>query len=451
MRRLMIGSGIAVGLLLGCGIEVSAQTASAAASPLALTLEDALTRAAASPTVADARAREAAAAATIGSREALGKPSVTVSSAYLRTNHVDEFGVPQSDGRVLVIFPDVPNNYQARAQLDVPLHTGGRVTDLVAAAQADGRAAAADRQVTGADVALEVTRAYWTLATARDRIDVLTRALQRTDASVSDTRARVDAGVLPPNDLLSMQARRARDSVALVKAQNAALVAEANLARAIGLDPGQAIVTTTPVAQETPGVAEVLAMSVADLVAAATRSRPERVALLARKDSLIATGSAARAASRPQIAAMAAVEPARPNTRYVPRVDTLHTSWDLGVNVRWAVLDGGRSRADAAAAAAQADALGYRLEDFDRRVAFEVRQRMSDLDSDRAAFAASGEAVAAAAEANRVVGERFGAGVATSTDVLDSEVALLDAELERSQLLAALRVDEALLLRTLGR
>ena len=65
----------------------------------------------------------------------------------------------------------------------------------------------------------------------------------------------------------------------------------------------------------------------------------------------------------------------------------------------------------------------------------------------RAALAASGEAVAAATEARRVLEERFTAGVATSTDVLDADVALLEAELERTRLAAALRLSEARLVR----
>ena len=94
--------------------------------------------------------------------------------------------------------------------------------------------------------------------------------------------------------------------------------------------------------------------------------------------------------------------------------------------------------------------MGHRLEEFDAQLAMEVRQRLLDLDSTRAALEATSEYVSAAAEARRVVGERFTAGVATSTDVLDAQVALLQAELERTQMAAALRISEARLLRAVG-
>jgi outer membrane protein len=125
-------------------------------------------------------------------------------------------------------------------------------------------------------------------------------------------------------------------------------------------------------------------------------------------------------------------------------------SWDLGVNVTWSLLDGGKARADRAAATAQADAIGARLADVDATIGVDVRQRLLDLESGRAALSASAEAVAAATEARRVVEERFRAGVATSTDVLDAQVALLEAELERTLLAASLRWSEARLLRAIG-
>ncbi len=116
-----------------------------------------------------------------------------------------------------MIFPDIPNNYRLRAEVDVPLYTAGRVDALVESARADEQATAADLRAGEQDVRLDVTRAYWGLVTARESVKVLEQALDREDAWVRDVRARVDAGVLPPNDLLSAQAQRARESVQLIQ------------------------------------------------------------------------------------------------------------------------------------------------------------------------------------------------------------------------------------------
>jgi outer membrane protein len=423
----------------------------AAQTPLALTLEDAVNRAVAeAPRLAEARATEASASATVASRSAARLPSLSATSGYLRTNHVDAFGIPQPDGTVRTLFPDIPDTYGARAELAVPIFTSGRTGAAVDAARAVLHAAEADTRVTEADVRLETIGAYWTLVTARERVRVLTAGLDRMDAWVGDVRARLDAGFLPPNDLLSAQAERARENVQLIQARNAAALAEVDLARLIGLPPGQPINPATPVNQAMAGAVDAAAQPVEALVARARERRAERVGLVDREAALRSTGQAALASARPQVAALAAVEPSRPNPRFVPRADEWKTSWDLGVNLTWPLWDGGRARAENAASLAQAEAVGHRLEDFDARTAVEIRQRLLDLDASRAALQAAGEAVDAATEARRVVGERFNAGVATSTDVLDAQNALLQVELERTQISAALRIGEARLLRAIG-
>jgi outer membrane protein TolC len=158
-----------------------------------------------------------------------------------------------------------------------------------------------------------------------------------------------------------------------------------------------------------------------------------------------------RANLRPYITGVAAVEPARPNMRFVPPTDSWRTSWTLGINVTWPLFDSGRSKAESFALASGADAVDARRRELQDLLALEVRQRLLDLESGKAALAASGEAVTAATEARRVVEERFRAGVATNTEVLDAQLALLDAQVEQTRIQASLRMSEARLVRAVGR
>ena len=297
--------------------------------------------------MAEARAREAAAESVVLSRAALAKPTVQALSSYLRTNHVDEFGVPDGAGGTRIIFPDIPSNYRARAEVLVPIYTAGRVDHQVDSARADVRAASADRVVIEQDLRLEITRAYLGLVTAREALRVLVIAVERADAYVAEVRARTDAGLLPPNDLLSAQAQRAREAVRLVQARNAASVASMRLARLIGEDPVRPIEPLTAVTD--PLATDLTAMSAEALIARATERRAERVGLQERQAALTAAGEAALATQKPQLAGIAAVEPARPNRRFVPPRDQWRTSWDLGVTLTWPLFDGGKARADRAA------------------------------------------------------------------------------------------------------
>jgi outer membrane protein TolC len=431
---------------------LGAATPAAAQTTLPLTLEEAITRGVAhDPRLGEARARDAAAASAVSSSNTLGKPTLTASAGYLRTNHVPPYGVPQPNGELNIIFPDIPNKYRTRAELDVPIYTAGRVDALVASARADQQASAADLTASEQDVRMDVTRAYWGLVMARENIRVLKQALDREDAYVGDVKSRVDAGVLPPNDLLSAQAQRARESVQLIQATNDAAVAQIALGLLIGVGPDAAIEPTTPVDLPIAGAAALTAQQATALAAAGREQRGERLSLAARQAGLMASAGAALAGTKPTVGGVAAIQPARPNDRFVPPTDQWNVSWDLGVNVTWELWDSGRARADAATATAQAEAVSHGIEQFDARLALEVRQALLDVQTSHAALAASAEAVAAATEAHRVVVERFNAGVATSTDVLDAQLALVQAELERTRLSADLRVNEARLLRSVGK
>jgi outer membrane protein TolC len=59
--------------------------------------------------------------------------------------------------------------------------------------------------------------------------------------------------------------------------------------------------------------------------------------------------------------------------------------------------------------------------------------------------------VRAAAEARRVVAERYRVGAGAQIEVLDAEFALLQSELDRTRALAGVRMAEARLARALGR
>jgi outer membrane protein TolC len=116
----------------------------------------------------------------------------------------------------------------------------------------------------------------------------------------------------------------------------------------------------------------------------------------------------------------------------------------------WPVFDGGRTKAAVAQAEASRRALEARAKELDDLVALKIRQRLAEVESSQAAIDAAESAIRAATEARRVVEDRFAAGVATNTDVLDAQGALLQASLDRTEALANARLAEARLHHALG-
>ena len=388
--------------------------------------------------IAELEARRAGAEATEDARGAARMPSVAAQAGYTRTNHVEEFLVFAPGQPRTVLYPDVPDNYRARLDLQWPIYTGGRLEALQRAARAEANASAEDVEAGRADLRLEITRAYWALATARETERVVGSSIANLDAHIRDLRARLDQGLIPPNELLTAQARRAREQVLGIEAANNTAVAEADLRRLIGDEPA--------------GPLRVMALepSRAGQSATTASDRAERRALLQRLDASKMREEAARAQSKPAIGVGGGYDYARPNPRIFPRTDEWHDSWDASVSLTWTLWDGGRRAADRAEAVAATRAIAARVEEFDRQLAFDIHARQLDVETARASIDAASEGIAAAVEARRVVAERYAAGVATSTDVLDAELAVLQAELDRTRNIAQLRLAEARLDRATG-
>lgn len=416
-----------------------------------LSLEDALARStAASHRLAEARARETAARAGVSVRESADRPTVMASAGYTRTNHVVEFVVPGPDGVPRVLYPDVPNNYRSRVELQWPIYTGGRTDALERAARAEADAVAAEVLVAQADLRLEVTRAYWAVVTANAALAVLEQGVTRTQAHVADVEQRFKAGLIPPNEPASASAQEARARMLAIEARTQRDIAQSDLARLIGVDPGQAIEPTGDLATGTL-TSPAAAPDIAALVASARAGRQERRALERRIDAANDQRTAAAAGHRPLVQALGGFDYARPNPKIFPRVDTWDDSWDLGVGVTWSLWDGGRTSAEVAQATALSQAVQQRLAEFDSVLNVEVRQRALEIGSALAEVDAATSGVTAAAEARRVVGERFRVGAIAAIEVLDAEFALQQAELDRTRAQASVRLAEARLARAIGR
>jgi len=414
---------------------------------VSLTLDDAIRRGLeTSHRLAEAIARGEAAEAAADQRHAVQLPQVAAQAGYMRTNHVQEFGVLLPNNQLRIIYPDVPDNYLTRLDVQWPLYTGGRLAALERAARTEAAALSNELDAARADLRLEVTRAYWTLLTAAETVRVVDESLARTRAHLVDARNQLEAGLAAPNDVLTVEAQESRQRMLSIQARANRDVAEAELGRLVGVPPGTPVQPVT--ALDPPNAVNA---DLASLVEIARQSRPERAALLKRVEGATDRGKAAAAATRPTVGVAGGFDYARPNPRIFPRSGEWAESWDAGINVNWPLFDGGRARAEVAEASAFARAAQARIAEFDAVLAVELRQRVSEIESGRAAIAAAADAVRAATEARRVAGERFAAGVASSTDVLDAQVAVLQATLDRTQAVANARLAEARLTRALGR
>ena len=107
--------------------------------------------------------------------------------------------------------------------------------------------------------------------------------------------------------------------------------------------------------------------------------------------------------------------------------------------------------ADRTEALANQTVLRERKSEVESQIQADVRKQLVELATSRAALSPARLALASAQETRRVVRDRFEAGVGTTLDLLDAELAEMQAELDRTRVLADIRLNEARLTRVLGR
>jgi outer membrane protein TolC len=405
-------------------VGAAAQDESAGASPTSLADALAGGRARARE-VAAAAARAEAAAARV--REAKGHrlPQVRISETWIRTDApADVFGLLLQQERFS--FPSFvtsdPNSPEAldtavsRVEVEMPIWTGGEITTRVEQARL-AAAAAGDRAEHVADAAaLAAGEAWLALAQAREYVALLERSRATVAAHVELARAYSEEGMLVRSELLRAEVELARVDDLLAEARGHARLAESALAFRLGAPQGESYELA---AIEAPSA---LAGGLEDWLAGADGRRD-----LAAARQLLAAGElearAAGAARWPRFGATA---------RHDWTDDSLFgghgSATSIFVGARFDLFDGGRRGARVAAARAEADAARRDVESFSEGVALEIRQSWEGarVALDRRATAV--RALAAAAEAERIVAERFRSGVVKTLDVLDAATARRDAE-----------------------
>src|ERR1700674_96363 len=394
-----------------------------AGGTLRLTLGEALSRARdASAHLAELRSLAAAAGAGLTGARAERLPRIDASASYTRQSDVPELRFTIPGLGTETVFPNIPDNYRGHLGLELPLYTSGRIANAVTANAQQLTAANQDLQQGRADVEQETATAYWSLVTARDSERVPAESLADYDAHLKESRDRRDVGMAASNEVLAVQVQREQAELARLQAASSAAVANANLLRLLDLPPGTRIELVEPLAEPEP-------------------SPP---APIAAARSPTAAGRASAAATRsslwPQANLSAGYDYANPNLRILPLEPRWKSSWSVGAVISLSLFDGGRIAAAAAQIDAQADALGHRLEDLERRVRLEVTQRLLELATARQAAGVAGGNLDAARENVRVARDRYHAGVIPSSELLDAETALLRAGLTCPTALPQVRV-----------
>ena len=398
----------------------------AAADDETLTLVDAMARARQNAReVVAAKARREAADARASQAKGFRLPSLNLTALWTRTdNPAEAFALKLNQGTFS--FPDfvqsdpnspVPINAGiTRAEIAVPLFTGGELSGRID--QATLAAAAAGQTVDWASnsAALSAAEAFVMVAQAEEYAALVKKARETVAAHVSLARDFVEQGMLVRSELLRAEVELARIDDLLEEADGRVRVANANLAFRLGA-PGSGSWLLAPLPEPRPVDGPV------DAWLATADSRPD----LASAQKLLAAGELEEKVRK---------APFWPKLAFVARGElygehvfgSSGTSGSIMAVATWNVFSGGSDRAAAIAAREEARAGREDVARFTEGVRLEVRQAFEEARTACARSETARKALTAARETERITDERFRSGVVKMLDLLDATTARREAE-----------------------
>jgi outer membrane protein TolC len=277
-----------------------------------------------------------------------------------------------------------------------------------------------------ANVERDARTAYFEYARALSANIVAQQSLVQMEAARNQIKALVEGGVLPPVDLMRVNAQLASVEVGVARAALGVRVTEQLLRALLGLDSAEAIALATSVLDEPAGVD----FTEEEALEMAMSQRPELKALRAATEAQRYAARAAAGGRYPQVFAAGNAEYSNPNPLIFPQEQRFRSSWDVSAIVRWSpdeAVIAERRREAALAELQRIEADETALTDALR---VEIAQAHRGFEAARIALDAARVGLEAAEESYRVRVMQLDAGAAVTRDLIDAESDLTRARLE---------------------
>jgi len=336
-------------------------------------------------------------------------------------------------------YPEAIDNFRSAVIVEQPLFDLATKAN-VSAASIGHEVATATRLMVGHDLAVTVTDAYGRVLVAAGAQRSAEAAVETALADRALARNRRDAGLATDADVLQIDVHVSRTRRQQILAASEERIARARLNQVMGEPLGAMFVL------EPAGVVAVTdATNLAALEAEALEKRADvRVAAL-QEDLARSNERAARAAFLPQVSAQGGWEfnGGAWNSRT--------SSWVVGAVARVNLFRGFADKARLAEARDQATRRAIERTKVQTAARLDVHVALARLDAARASEAVGRDAVIQARESQRIIRDRYEAGLADVTSLLRSAEAVVQAEAQQVTAQVTVLTETAALQRALGK
>jgi outer membrane protein len=401
--------------ILACSITLPLAAQDSTSARLEVSLPDALRRALdADPDMvqADGTRRTAGAARMT----ALGSflPNVTVSGAVSKNSQ------QRFDQNSQQLIPPIPN-FSTGLSANIDLFTGFRRVANLRSTGASIDAAEAGVVSQRFQVQLATKQAFYNALATEELVRVAEAQVRRTRQQLQISVEKLRAGSATRSDSLRSTVDYGNARIALLQAQANLATAQAQLGRQIGVDqPVRAVPDSVlPALPDTSTLRAGVLSSAPQLQQAEAQARAARANVWAARSPYVPSLNLSFGSNRQDTIFSNALV-----------ANEVH-NWRVGLS--WTLFNGFNREQANVSARVQRDVAEAQAADTRRLVSAQFTQQMATLTTAQVQIEIAGANLAAATEDLRVQQERYRVGAATILDLLTSQAALTQAEVNSVQ------------------
>ncbi len=369
-----------------------------------------------------AKWRVTAADAKLGEANASRLPSLSLNANYSRLSPIDPFSISTPFGD-FDLSQNIVNSYGVKLTLQQPIFTGFKLKANSDMAEYNLESVKEDFNRDKNDLVYRIKNAYWNLFKANEVKKVVDENVEQTNVHLKDVQNFYDQGLGTKNELLKVQVQLANTKLKQIDANNAVRIAMINLNNLIGLP----LATKIEIA-ENVNPNENITEDLDVLVNKAYDKRPELKSMGFKIKASESGITAAKSNWFPQIFLTGNYNYARPNQRVFPTEDKFKGTWDVSVAASFNLWNWGATSDQTTQAEAQYEQTKDSYKTIKDNVTLEVTNNYLEMLRAKESISVADDNVNQAEENYRVTNQQYKNGLTINSELIDAEVALLQAK-----------------------
>lgn len=354
-------------------------------------------------------------------------PSVSLTNSYTRLDKET-----QSVGK---------DNYATKIGFNnLYLYSGGKLEAAEKAQKLNLKASESGYQANVQQLVYQVKEAYYGVLRSQHLVKVAEENLEGMQSHLKVAQAMFKAGMAPKFDVLRAEVGVSDAKQQMIKATNGVNLAKASFNNVLNRDLDSTVNLVD--VKDTVDPADKATLN--QLVSKAYQQRPEMAKLDASLGAAEEQVKYVKGDKKPNLVLSGGYE--WKDSKFFPQDD----SWSVTLASNFNLFDGGVIDTQIKQAEYQRDQVKIQVEQAKQNIALEVRQAYLNIQEATEALETAKKTVAQAKEGLKIAEVRYKAGMGTSVERLDAQLALTQAETSHVQALYNYNLAKAQLQKALG-